>query len=99
MTEDRRQQPDRREWLRGGRRAQDRATVIAIRLRAAMRAKPKMTRRRLAHLSGLNERTVRRVLDGDTDMKLGTLEALAVALGLSVERLIEIPPADSSATT
>lgn len=49
-----------------------------------------LTRYRIGKLSGLTQKSVDRVMDGETDPHVGILEKLALALGLKVA-IVESP--------
>ncbi|CAE6693105.1 hypothetical protein LMG22931_00467 [Paraburkholderia nemoris] len=64
-------------------------TVLATNLRQAMAAHPTLdTQMRLAQRSGMSQRTVGRMLNGEVDPQLGHVEAVAEALGVTVTDLL-----------
>ncbi len=64
-------------------------TVLATNLRQAMAAHPTLdTQMRLAQRSGIAQRTVGRMLNGEVDPQLGHVEAVADALGVAVTDLL-----------
>lgn len=91
MTDERRACPDRRQGVRGGRRESDWTLLVAVRLNEALRRR-RMTNRHLALRTGLDERTVRNVLNGQ-DAKLTTIERIASVLELDLASLISPPAA------
>lgn len=63
-------------------------------INAAMGAK-RLTNESLGELTGLSAKTISFVRNGDSNVKLPTLRAVADALGLSMQELFE--PADEPA--
>ncbi|MFM0283208.1 helix-turn-helix transcriptional regulator [Paraburkholderia sediminicola] len=64
-------------------------TVLATNLRKAMATHPTLdTQMRLAQRSGMSQRTVGRMLNGEVDPQLGHVEAVAEALGVTVTDLL-----------
>ncbi|TCK96269.1 Cro/C1-type helix-turn-helix DNA-binding protein [Paraburkholderia sp. BL9I2N2] len=63
--------------------------VLATNLRQAMAAHPTLdTQMRLAQKSGIAQRTVGRMLNGEVDPQLGHVERVAEALGVTVTDLL-----------
>lgn len=88
QIEERRTRPDRRRVPSLGRRASD---IVARRVSAEM-GRRRLTGRQLAFRAGVDERTVRWVLDG-RDTRLHTLESIADALGVPLVALVSEPAA------
>ena len=67
------------------------ALIVAERIGDVMYA-CRMTKRGLAIRAGVDERTIRKLLNGD-DVKLSTLEKVATALHTEVAALLQRPAA------
>ncbi|RDK01452.1 helix-turn-helix domain-containing protein [Paraburkholderia lacunae] len=64
-------------------------TVLATNLRQAMARHPTLdTQMRLGQRSGISQRTVGRMLNGEVNPQLGHVEAVADALGVTVTELL-----------